>query len=748
VPDTGKGEEGRIMWNDKTHEALVKKAADLLLAAEVESLPSVRLFTRLFWPTAPFQTEVLERGLKDAGGKPPWWNPHIGENAMFASHFCDPRTSSSLPLFSRLGWSATAVSEGQRYFDLAVEAARRILRLGASSPPGLFQQAGDYLGLALHFFTDLTQPMHAANFADIVGDDEPVLLDDRRHTAFEDYAGTRIDAIPFDPLVPDLVTDAALALVANAEALFLDTARQAKNVWDNGLGALARRKPRTRDAWGAECDDYVRATFEPAPARVARLFAYFAFCVRQDLAQAGLERFRWHELADPVNQYVLASEPSTEYVRSVQTPARYRSLVALLFDEQGRCSLLPCNQREVSWGLVSGPTTDSVKSQQPNQAEASRFRIATRVDGTAVLYSGARIRRPDGTNGDGDYAITVDRSSGYAYADYPPYGIADPGAQPLRLRPNAHFTDYEWQEIAGARPGVKMDLPWWGTPGGSPAWRGTWRLPISSPGTAAALAMVSPGSAQLHLFAIFAGALHQRDWNGLWYEWHRVPYPEGMVFTAPLTAVIEEGRMHVFARGSAVGQLHHGTYSGGAWSWMSIAVPADLAFLSSCSTGPGRLDLMATTAGRLLWWCPFDGSSWGSWKIVSFSGVAYYGPISACSMLPGRIDVTDVTEGGIVRQTFFQGGEWRLNLFPPTTLLPAHALVTSWDLGRLTVTAVGENGRVALSHWAGTGWTEWQYGERSDGTVHGPACAASWGPYRLDVIVVNQAGHLCPREYC
>lgn len=112
----------------------------------------------------------LCQGLSDADHKAPYNDPLFPNGTMptWKSHFYDPDT--------RTNWlgetSPTAVTCGSLYYYLSRDA------YGS----GDMQQAGYELGLALHYLTDLTQPMHAANFT---------WLDSRRfgyHTDFENYA--------------------------------------------------------------------------------------------------------------------------------------------------------------------------------------------------------------------------------------------------------------------------------------------------------------------------------------------------------------------------------------------------------------------------------------------------------------------------------------------------------------------------------------------------------------------------------
>src|SRR5215212_7405106 len=178
-----------LFWERKVHEAIVEKAVQLLGGEAVRTAPNARLFLDRFWADDQF-TSQLFAGLLEADYLAPWSDPNVFSKRMFAYHFCDADSLVTMPFFSRLdSWHPyNAISEGQRYFYLGVHVARRILRLGQNAGPELFRICGHYLGLSLHFLTDLTQPMHAANFANVLGNDQNAWLDDRRHAMFEQYA--------------------------------------------------------------------------------------------------------------------------------------------------------------------------------------------------------------------------------------------------------------------------------------------------------------------------------------------------------------------------------------------------------------------------------------------------------------------------------------------------------------------------------------------------------------------------------
>ena len=92
------------------------------------------------------------QGLYDADFVPPYNNVVQG-HATWASHFYDPASGRNW-----LRWdNPTALTQGIAYFEQSVEAYLQG-RLDGSGG------AGYRLGLALHYMTDVTQPMHSNNF--------------------------------------------------------------------------------------------------------------------------------------------------------------------------------------------------------------------------------------------------------------------------------------------------------------------------------------------------------------------------------------------------------------------------------------------------------------------------------------------------------------------------------------------------------------------------------------------------------
>jgi hypothetical protein len=177
--------------------------------------------------------DALCLGLYDADKRPLYNDALLSAVPTWKSHFYDPDTGTNW-----LGETQpTAVSEGCRHYALSLQGYQ----------DGDLKSAGYRLGLALHFLTDLTQPMHAANFT---------WMDSWRfgfHTDFERFAGKMKKQIElpkrYAPHLPvsDVETyfkavarytkDSYFALICNTEWVKqYDPGIWTKRVWQERVG--------------------------------------------------------------------------------------------------------------------------------------------------------------------------------------------------------------------------------------------------------------------------------------------------------------------------------------------------------------------------------------------------------------------------------------------------------------------------------------------------------------------------------
>lgn len=199
-----------MFWDDKEHKQLIEDAFATVMRFPDDKAGVKRV--KALWSNPDFRAGVLQ-GLHDADYQRQYIN--LG---TYASHFFDPDTKQNwLPL---LFPSQTAYSETLRFAHDAANLAGNIANggrnaaldtssnVGAESldaqmrdtvsapspvPSTAHGQCGFKLGLALHYFSDLTQPMHAANVVNAVW------ANDWRHRGFEQGADERGPAFRIDP---------------------------------------------------------------------------------------------------------------------------------------------------------------------------------------------------------------------------------------------------------------------------------------------------------------------------------------------------------------------------------------------------------------------------------------------------------------------------------------------------------------------------------------------------------------------
>lgn len=193
-----------------THLWIVNHAVTIL--GKHQDLPrAARAYSRMMNATC---SSRWRQGLDDADHK-------VGYNNWFTwkSHFYDPATGTNY----LGGYDPVAYGEAREHLATARS------RIAAGD---LYRGCYE-LGLALHYATDMTQPMHAANFA---ATDRPIKL----HSNLEDYA-TEIQG-------RYTAADWAGAPTGSASGVLLDNAWTAYDQWPGTWAALA-------SSYSARCDE-------------------------------------------------------------------------------------------------------------------------------------------------------------------------------------------------------------------------------------------------------------------------------------------------------------------------------------------------------------------------------------------------------------------------------------------------------------------------------------------------------------
>ena len=165
-----------------THLWIVNRAANLAGQDTNSGAQLLQLFPPFqgqIGPDGPdqgFHDQVCQ-GLYDVDFLPKYNGPvFLGRQPTYASHFYDPDTGMNW-MYSH---SWTALVQGRKFFWEALEYYVK----------GDLPTAGYKLGLSLHYLTDLTQPMHAANYTVLTSSDMGY------HTAFETYVMEMQSGVP------------------------------------------------------------------------------------------------------------------------------------------------------------------------------------------------------------------------------------------------------------------------------------------------------------------------------------------------------------------------------------------------------------------------------------------------------------------------------------------------------------------------------------------------------------------------
>lgn len=286
--------DASVMWDDETHFRVVELGIRLLREGQtIEAREFIDWWVRRPHSTQ-FRTNIMG-GLKDADYKSPWAGTEFNSYYMFEPHFYNPETK-----LNYMRNNNSAVHVGSRCFNESVNFGRQIIALGDDAPAWLYQRAGYSLGLSLHYLTDLTQPMHAANFTNFFGTSYPFGDQspfpnplDLRHAGFEKYADELVKKGYLDNYLPLRPEDLWLNDIQSAAQLLHDTsARQFQvfkdHVWWHANNKFRRfvvirgiRIPEWENSWGTEADQALEASLKPAPRTVSRYVAYWMRCVLQ-----------------------------------------------------------------------------------------------------------------------------------------------------------------------------------------------------------------------------------------------------------------------------------------------------------------------------------------------------------------------------------------------------------------------------------------------------------------------------------
>lgn len=260
-------------WREETHEQVVDTAFFIVsLHAAIDGADT--LIT--LWDHPTFR-DALYRGLADADA----FGNVTYTGILYEKHFYDPDTGTNYFGLT----TGTALTEGLRYFRASLGHLSALwpgLASRKSLPADQVACMGYKLGLSLHYFTDLTQPMHAANFANVFASG---MLHDWRHSGFETYAEINRRRFVGEPqhVRREQIDPALLGFTTPTEILHT-VATNAKRIFVEKVGPLAEQKiqqhpilpPSIDNAWGAEADPALREALPFGQNMTAAFLLYWA----------------------------------------------------------------------------------------------------------------------------------------------------------------------------------------------------------------------------------------------------------------------------------------------------------------------------------------------------------------------------------------------------------------------------------------------------------------------------------------
>lgn len=496
----GGGEPG-VLWDDESHQGLLHRAIALLAGFSTPDVAQFLDIWRNFPPSderrpgAPksdqfkFAAGQVFQGLYEADHVERYidrWNPLDRPHPFsYRTHFYDPKARTNyltkdnpLIVAIRVGLLArlkdghtldhmTALTEGQRYFNQAVHHGRRLVRFGSARTREDLREAAYYLGLCLHFLTDLTQSMHADNFTAVdVWPERGWGLD--FHGSFEKFMDQRPEGRPWSESL-------AAKYIGRATADSKDL-----TFWQDGnhtsIGVVLHQLAVYSQAQMARFpsrfpipldEEYVQPnitrTLQEAPRWIVRLLMSWMNCSKQEL---GLSDKVWYRVIE-----MTKGEDLIEHVHS-DTPYLTRwnrnevdedkRLFFVIFNPDGTCSFGLKRDPTKLWRLSKNLTGWSfqLQTEAAGKPETS-FRAVPGLYNRMWLYQG-----------DNEECVTIwDEGSwaGFACRHIPLHGLNQGVAgyektgQVFHLEKVRDINPTEQAAIKTAHP-TWGKFTWWGAP--------------------------------------------------------------------------------------------------------------------------------------------------------------------------------------------------------------------------------------------------------------------------------------------
>jgi hypothetical protein len=259
----------KALWDDVGHRTIVEQAI-LCLRNPWSPTAESREFIRIWDSNTGHQSDLF-KGLREADYDDTL-DDKWGGITYYTSHFYDPDTGNNY--WGDYHWGnpgPTALQRGSEYFQASVETYLS-KNLTAEST---FEQ----LGIALHYLTDLTQPMHAANIPNIYGDHEDWPRLDWRHTRYEGCSELMAKSGKWFTDYPRLTAEEmSIQGISSIGDLYKEIAKASKRVWLDYVKPIYEKKG-YNEAWGQEAWEALQKSTHMAPVGVAKFLSYWTHSV-------------------------------------------------------------------------------------------------------------------------------------------------------------------------------------------------------------------------------------------------------------------------------------------------------------------------------------------------------------------------------------------------------------------------------------------------------------------------------------
>jgi len=390
-----------LFWEEETHRVIVLRAIDLMRDYTKEGKNTyVKKFIEDYCDNIDF-SECLFEGLKDADDKSPW------KDKGWSRHFYNPHTKKNY-LKDR---NYTAHSEARRYFKLAEHYMQRITYFQSQNqvPDNqLYKNAGYYIGLSLHFLTDLTQPQHAANFTNIFGKENSIGVNaDLRHSGFEVYTDNAVNKGLLDNLRPLKDLDLIGFKKNNVGTFVHDLALYSKDIFDNVMLAILDKKVLAygpiklyEGFWrDVEADEILKKTTMEAPYTVANYLTNLMFLASIPPTYSSN---KWYEILEPTNApndhsnldgfqtTHLYNGIKGKWLKGEKRNGKDSQKFYLIFNEDGTVSIGSKVEMNAIAEVAKGINDGSIGQTQGPIVRNSKFRIVSFEDGKVMLFESSK----------------------------------------------------------------------------------------------------------------------------------------------------------------------------------------------------------------------------------------------------------------------------------------------------------------------------------------------------------------------